>query len=78
MAGSTPASPTASASPRAAGPSLSVTPGAEAWRRFRRHRLALAGAVILSILVFGVLFGPLLWPVSINEIDFTARLKPPS
>ncbi len=78
MAGSIPAFPTANALSDAAARALPVTPGAEAWRRFRRHRLALAGAVILGILVFGVLFGPWLWPVPINEIDFGAKLKTPS
>jgi len=78
MAGSTLASPTGSAAPRAAIRVASVSPGAEAWRRFKRHRLALAGAVILSILVLGVLVGPWLWQVQINEIDFHARLKGPS
>src|SRR5437016_996918 len=78
MAGSTLASPTGSAAPHVALRALPVSPGAEAWRRFRRHRLALAGALILLILVVGVLFGPLLWPVQINEIDFAARLKSPS
>jgi peptide/nickel transport system permease protein len=75
MAGSIPASATAElAAPARAG----VSPGAEAWRRFRRHRLALAGAVILALMVLGVLFGPLLWPVPINEIDFAAKLRGPS
>jgi peptide/nickel transport system permease protein len=78
MAGSILVSPTGSAASRAAGRAAPVSPGAEAWRRFRRHRLALAGALILLILVIGVLFGPLLWHVQINEIDFAARLKSPS
>jgi len=78
MAGSTLASPTGSAASRATLRALPVSPGAEAWRRFRRHRLALAGALILTVLVLGVLFGPLLWHVQINEIDFAARLKGPS
>ena len=56
----------------------SVSLGAEAWRRFRRHRLALAGALILGLMVLAVLAGPLVWQVPINEIDFTARLKGPS
>ena len=38
----------------------------------------MAGTLILAILIFGVLFGPLLWQVPINDIDFTARLKGPS
>jgi peptide/nickel transport system permease protein len=52
--------------------------GLEAWRRFRRHRLALAGALILGLMVLAVLFGPLLWQVPINEIDFGAKLRGPS
>jgi peptide/nickel transport system permease protein len=78
MAGSTPASPTVEAL-AGGGPARPVArPGTEAWRRFRRHRLALAGAVILGVIVVAVLFGPWIWPVAINDIDFGARLKPPS
>jgi peptide/nickel transport system permease protein len=51
---------------------------AEAWRRFRRHRLATFGAVMLSVMVFAVLVGPLIYRVPINEIDFKAKLKTPS
>lgn len=77
MAGSTPASLSAeaSASARATKP---VTPAAEAWRRFRKHKLAVASLFILGALVFLVLAGPWLWAVPINEIDFSAKLKPPS
>ncbi|OGA35371.1 MAG: peptide ABC transporter permease [Betaproteobacteria bacterium RIFCSPLOWO2_12_FULL_64_23] len=72
MAGSTLASPTGSIGSRAAN---RVSPGAEAWRRFRRHRLALAGALILVVIVLAVVLGPLLWAVPINEIDFSAKLQ---
>src|ERR1044071_2130288 len=51
---------------------------AEAWRRFRRHRLATLGSAILAIMVFAVLAGPLIYRVPINEIDFKAKLKGPS
>jgi peptide/nickel transport system permease protein len=54
------------------------TPGREALRRFRRHRLAAASVVVLALLAFAILIGPTLWPVPINDIDFTARLAPPS
>ncbi|GHD61408.1 peptide ABC transporter permease [Thalassobaculum fulvum] len=50
----------------------------EAWRRFRKHRLAVASAVILFLMIFAVLFGPVLWPVAINDIDFSAMLQGPS
>ncbi len=55
-----------------------ISPAADAWRRFRRHRLALAGALILAILVLGVVLGPWLWRVPINDIDFAAKLAGPS
>jgi peptide/nickel transport system permease protein len=51
---------------------------AEAWRRFRRHRLAMAGAVALLLMVAAVLSGPFLYRVPINEIDFKAKLQSPS
>lgn len=81
MAGSTPASLSAEA-PRVAGAasrkSRPVTPAREAWRRFRRHRLAMASTFVLALLVLGVLVGPWIWTVPINEIDFSAQLQGPS
>ncbi|EDP65942.1 peptide ABC transporter permease protein [alpha proteobacterium BAL199] len=50
----------------------------ESWIRFRRHRLAVAGAIVLGLLVLSVALGPILWPVAINDIDFTAMLQGPS
>ena len=76
MAGSIPASLTAEGGAPAV--ARRVSPGAEAWRRFKRHRLALAGAVILGVIALAVLLGPLVWPVPINEIDFSAKLQGPS
>jgi peptide/nickel transport system permease protein len=81
MAGLTPASPTADATPVAVVPKARarhVTPWTEAWRRFRRHRLAVVSGVVLLLLILAVAFGPLIWRVQINEIDFTAQLQPPS
>src|SRR5262252_2408568 len=77
MAGSIPALPTASvgsAPARARG----VSPWVEASRRFRRHKLAVLSAVVLATMVLLVAFGPWIWKVPINEIDFAARLAPPS
>jgi peptide/nickel transport system permease protein len=56
----------------------SISPWAEAWRRFRRHRLAYWSLWILAVLVLAVLVGPLVYKVGINEIDFKARLAGPS
>ena len=78
MPGSTPESPTSSAPAPFVTAASRRTPAAEAWRRFRQHRLALVCAVVLSVIVVAVVFGPLLWPVAINDIDFAARLKGPS
>jgi peptide/nickel transport system permease protein len=54
------------------------SPTLEAWRRFRRHRLAVVSAVILLLMVAAISIGPLLWRVPINEIDFTSKLEGPS
>jgi peptide/nickel transport system permease protein len=78
MAGSTPASLTVNGGPAPVRRERSHSPWAEAWRRFRRHRLAVAGAVILIFMALAVLLGPLLWQVPINEIDFGAKLQKPS
>jgi peptide/nickel transport system permease protein len=84
MAGSTPASLTAER-PAPAGiaavaprKKARFSPGQEAWRRFRRHKLAMASSVILGLIVLGVLLGPLVWRVPINEIDFASKLDGPS
>jgi peptide/nickel transport system permease protein len=50
----------------------------EAWRRFRRHRLAMVGAAVLIMLVVAVIAGPFVYRIAINEIDFKAKLKAPS
>ena len=76
MAGSTPAS--AIASGAGAARARGVSHWAEAWQRFRRHKLAVAGLAVLLVMVAMVAFGPMLWKVSINEIDFGARLKTPT
>ena len=67
----TPAAPSAALTgllPRAR-PAASATLWGEAWRRFRRHRLAMVAAVAT---------GPFAWPAPINEIDFKAKLQGPS
>jgi peptide/nickel transport system permease protein len=85
MAGSTPASLTADPSAgQAVAPGarpkkpVRFSPTREAWRRFRKHRLAMFSTVVLGIILFAVLFGPLIWRVPINEIDFAAKLQGPS
>src|ERR1043165_5471967 len=78
MAGSIHASPTAELAVPREERSRRITPGLDAWRKFRRHRMALASVVILTVLASAVLFGPFLWRIPLTEIDFTARLAHPS
>lgn len=85
MAGSTlasatdsPAAGTAAPGPEPAARRLRASPGRDAWRRFRRHKLAMASSIVLGTIILAVVFGPLVWTVPIDEIDFSARLEGPS
>jgi peptide/nickel transport system permease protein len=78
MAGSTLASPTARAAPERLAPGAQASTGSETWRRFLRHRPAVASAVILGLMLLAVALGPLAWHVPINDIDFGAQLEGPS
>jgi peptide/nickel transport system permease protein len=64
--------------PAAAARRRHLSPRREAWRRFRRHRLAVASGVVLLLMVAAIVLGPLLWQVPIDAIDFTAKLAGPS
>jgi peptide/nickel transport system permease protein len=77
MDGSTLASPSAEAVAPLR-PARPFSPWLDAWRRFRRHRLAVASGVILIAMIGAILLAPLIWGVAINDIDFSARLKGPS
>jgi peptide/nickel transport system permease protein len=59
--------------------STSSTLSSLAWRRFRRHRLALLGAVVLGLVVGVCLLGPLVVPESAaNKVDPALFRAPPS
>jgi peptide/nickel transport system permease protein len=80
MAGSTPASVTGDPGPA---PQLgkavsSVSPWREAWRRFKRHRLAYWSLWVLGILILAVLLGPMFYKVGVNDVDILAGLTGPS
>ena len=47
------------------------------WRRFRRHPGAIAGSIILGIVVLGILLSPLS-PYDPEASDIASRLQPPS
>jgi peptide/nickel transport system permease protein len=59
-------------------PPRRYSPWLDAWRRFRRHRLAVASLVILGLMIAAILLAPFIWGLAINDIDFTARLQGPS
>jgi peptide/nickel transport system permease protein len=48
------------------------------WRRFRRHRLAMASAVFLVLLYLAALATPAIAPYEYDEIDYTAINQGPS
>ena len=73
MASSIPASRSADALPV-----RPVSPWREAWRRFRRHRMAVASLGVLALLVAAVVLGPFLWRMPIDAIDFSATTQGPS
>ncbi|EFH12194.1 ABC transporter permease [Pseudoroseomonas cervicalis] len=54
-----------------------LPPRNTAWRRFRRHRLAMLGAIIIAILLFGSVAGPYLIPYNDTHIDIMQRFAPP-
>jgi peptide/nickel transport system permease protein len=57
---------------------VSISPWAEAWRRFKRHRMAYFSLWVLATLALAVLIGPFFYKVGINDIDFQSRLADPS
>ena len=62
----------------AGGPRYARTLWGDAWRRFRRHRLAMAGAAAFLAFTAATLVGPLVYHVGINTIDFRASMVQPS
>ncbi len=75
---------TANASAQATGMSLSTTqtaldtPARRAWRRFRRHRLALFSVVFIGVLAIMGIAAPLFAPLDPNKTDLASALQPPS
>ncbi len=78
MAGSIPASASAEIAGAPQRPARPFSPWLDAWRRFRRHRLAVASLFILAAMIGAILLAPLIWRVAINDIDFSAHLEGPS
>ena len=55
-----------------------ASPWGEAWRRFRRHRMATLSLGVLALLVVAVVLGPFAWRMPIDAIDFSATTQGPS
>lgn len=49
----------------------------DAWRRLRRHQMAMAGAAILIFFIVAAFLGPLVYKTSPETLDFNAILVPP-
>lgn len=58
--------------------SRSVGPWREAWRGFKKSKVALVGAIIVLFFILLAIFGPLIAKEGINEQVMTDRLQPPS
>ncbi|EAR64272.1 dipeptide ABC transporter (permease) [Bacillus sp. NRRL B-14911] len=54
------------------------SPWLEAWRSFRKNKLAVVGALIVLFFVILAVFAPLIAPTGINEQQLANRLKAPS
>ncbi|MCQ4160954.1 ABC transporter permease [Roseomonas sp. GC11] len=58
-------------------PEEAAPPRNTAWRRFRRHRLAMLGAAVIAVLVLGSVLGPFVIPYDETYIDILHRFAPP-
>ena len=59
-------------------PATGSRASALAWRRLRRSWSLVAGAVILSLVVFSAIFAPQISPYDPIDQDFASQLQPPS
>ena len=48
------------------------------WLQFRKHKGALIGSIIFTLIFMAVMFGPILWPFEANEINIRERNQGPS
>ncbi|MFT4416700.1 ABC transporter permease [Fredinandcohnia humi] len=55
-----------------------ISPWKEAWRSFRKNKLALVGTTIVLFFVFLAVFAPVIAPAGIDDKALVNRLKPPS
>ncbi len=56
-----------------------LTPGQLVWRRFRKHKMALAGSIGIALLLLFIIVGTIAVPLkTANSVDLSARLSAPS
>ena len=55
-----------------------ITPTGYAWRRFRRHKLALAGLVTVTLLIILAIFAPVVSRYAPNKINLREKEDPPT
>jgi len=53
-------------------------PWVEAWRGFKKSKIALVGALVVIFFILLAIFAPVIAPEGINEQELTDRLLPPS
>lgn len=49
-----------------------------AWRRFKKHRVAMAGGIVILLFIGAAVFAPVLTPYEFAQIDLYKRKAPPS
>jgi peptide/nickel transport system permease protein len=50
----------------------------DVWDQFKTHKGAMLGLIFFVIILFGVIFGPMLWPYDAVQIDIRSRNQAPS
>ncbi|MFY7803354.1 MAG: ABC transporter permease [Limnoraphis robusta] len=50
----------------------------DAWRRFKRDKMAVFGLIVLLLIIIAVVFLPLIYTTPIDKIDFSNSASPPS
>ena len=50
----------------------------DAWRRFRRHKLAMAGAIVLIFFIFSAALGPVVYRANGSRPNFKLQMQGPS
>ncbi|MEX0753955.1 MAG: ABC transporter permease [Actinomycetota bacterium] len=55
-----------------------MSQGKLAWRRFRRHKLAMGSAIVLILIILAAVFAPLISPYAFTDQDLTAARQGPS